>query len=144
MKNIILLLALMSTYAMSGFSSGTTMQSTAVENEDKRLCKAYIAKAHDYKETMRSDKLAQATFDSYKDRVVSHCGAVNKKAQNMPYFVFDTEIKVKSDGKELCKASIKKANNYKNIMTEDKTSKDRLDSYKKNVVANCGTLMAKS
>ena len=144
MKNIILLLALVSTYAMSGFSSGTTMQSTAVENEDKRLCKAYIAKAHNYKETMRSDKLAQATFDSYKDRVVSHCGAVNKKAQNMPYFVFDTKVEVKSDTKALCKSSIKKANNYKTIMTDDQASNERLDSYKKNVVSNCGTLMAKS
>ena len=67
---------------MSGFSSGTMMKSISTENEDKRLCKVYIKKAHNYKETMRSDKLAQATFDSYKDRVVSHCGAMNKKSQN--------------------------------------------------------------
>ena len=97
MKKIILLITLVSTYAMSGFSSGTMMKSISTENEDKRLCKVYIQKAHSYKETMRSDKFAQATFDSYKDRVVSHCSAVNKQAQNMPYFVFDTEIKVKTD-----------------------------------------------
>lgn len=144
MKNILLLITLLSTIAMSGFSSGTTMKSNSTENEDKRLCKVYIKKAHKYKETMRSDEFAQATFNSYKDRIVSHCGAVNKKAQNMPYFVFDTEIKIKSDGKELCKASIEKAKNYKTIATEDKTSKARLDSYKKDVVASCGPLMSKS
>ena len=144
MKKIILLITLASTYAMSGFTSGTMMQNTSTENEDKRLCKVYIKKAHTYKETMRSDKLAEATFDSYKKRVVSHCGAVNKKAQNMPYFVFDTEIKVISDGKELCKASIEKANNYKTIATKDKISKDRLDAYKKDVVATCGSLMTES
>lgn len=144
MKKIILLITLVSTYAMSGFTSGTVMKSISTENEDKRLCKVYIQKAHSYKETMRSDKFAQATFDSYKDRVVSHCGAVNKKAQNMPYFVFDTEIKVKTDMKALCKTSIQKAHNYKNIQTDDKLSKARFDSYKKDVVANCGPLMSKS
>ena len=144
MKKIILLITLVSTYALSGFSSGTMMKSISTENEDKRLCKVYIKKAHSYKETMRSDKLAEATLDSYKDRVVSHCGAVNKKAQNMPYFVFDTEIKIKSIKKELCKTSIEKAHNYKSIATEDKVSKGRLDAYKKDVVANCGTLMSKS
>jgi len=144
MKNIILLLALMSTYAMSGFTSGTTMPSNTKENEDKKLCKVYIEKAHSYKETMRSDTFAQATLNSYKARVVSHCGAVNKKAQNMPYFVFDTEIKVTSDGKALCNASIEKENNYKTIATKDEISKERLDSYKEDVVENCGSLMAKS
>jgi len=144
MKKLILLLALVSTYAMSGFTSGTVMKNTSTENEDKKLCKVYIKKAHSYKETMRSDKFAQATLDTYKDRVVSHCGAANKKAHNMPYFVFDTEIKVKSAKEELCKTSIQKAHNYTNIQTEDKLSQARLDSYKKDVVANCGTLMTKS
>jgi len=144
MKNIILLLALMSTYAMSGFTSGTMLKNTSTENEDKKLCKVYIQKAHSYKETMRSDKFAQATLDSYKNRVVSHCGAVNKKSQNMPYFVFDTEIKIKSAKKELCKTSIQKAHNYTSIQTDDKVSQARLNAYKKNVIANCGPLMSKS
>ena len=143
MKKIILLITLLTTYVMSGFTSGTMMKSISTENEDKRLCKVYIKKAHNYKETMRSDKLAEATLNSYKNRVVSHCGAVNKKSQNMPYFVFDTELKVIGDKKALCKSSIKKAHNYKSIETEDKLSKSRLDSYKKNVIANCGTLMTK-
>ncbi len=144
MKKIILLITLVSTYLMSGFTSGTTIQSNSTENEDKRLCKVYIKKAHTYKETMRSDEYAQATLNSYKDRVVSHCGALNEKSQNMPYFVFDREIKVKIDGKELCKTSIKKAKNYKMIATDDKRSKARLDSYKKDVVASCGPLMSRS
>lgn len=144
MKNIILLLALVSTYAMSGFTTGTTLNSVSTENEDKRLCKAYIAKAQDYKETMRSDKLAQATFDSYKNKVVTYCGAVNQKSHEMPYFVFENDIDVKSDHKELCKASIKSANNYQQIMTEDQVSKERMDAYKKSVVANCGSLMSRS
>ena len=76
MKKLILL-ALTSVLAISG--DFTTFNSVNSQSENKRLCKAYIKKAHSYKETMRSDKLAQATLDVYKDKVVTHCGAVTAK-----------------------------------------------------------------
>ena len=74
----LLLLALASAFAMGG-------DFTAVQSENTRLCKAYIKKAHAYTETMRSDELAQATLDVYKDRVVAHCGAVTAKQPMNPF-----------------------------------------------------------
>lgn len=134
MKKLILL-ALMSTLAMSG--GFTNMNSSTVESEDIRLCKVFIKKAHTYKDTMRSDKLAQATLDSYKGRVVSHCGAVASKQPMNPFaakFVLKN-IEAKIENVELCKTAIETAQMHKDEAA--------FDSYKKDVVANCGTISAK-
>lgn len=142
MKKLILL-ALMSTLAMSG--GFTNMNSSTVENEDKRLCKVFIKKAHTYKDTMRSDELAQATLDSYKGRVVSHCGAVASKQPMNPFSakIVLTKVEAQIENVELCKTSIKTAQMYKNTMKKDEAANTMLDSYKKDVVSNCGTISAK-
>ncbi len=142
----ILLLALMSTFAMSSFTTGTSMNSLSVDSEDKRLCKVFIKKAHDYKATMRSDKLAEATLDSYKDRVVTHCSAVALKKQPMNPFITNialNDLNTKRTNVELCKTSIKYAHAYKNTMAKDEAAKTALDIYKKDVVENCGTISAR-
>jgi len=139
MKKLILL-ALTSVFAMSG--DLTTFKSVNTESENKRLCKVFIEKAHSYKETMRSDELAQATLDSYKDKVVTHCGAVSAKQPMNPFaakFVLKN-VEAKIHNVELCKTSIKAANKYKDMKNKDEAT---LDSYKNDVVANCGTISAK-
>jgi len=139
----LIILALMSTFAMSEFTTGTNMNSMTVESEDKRLCKVFIKKAHSYKETMRSDKLAQATLDLYKDRVVTHCSTVALKKQPMNPFsakIVLKNVEAKIKNVEICKMAIKNAREYKDTMRKDKAT---LDSYKKDVVANCGTISAK-
>jgi hypothetical protein len=78
MKNI-LILAFMSTLAMSSFTS-TTQELDFEQEENKRLCKVFIQKAHAYEENMRDDKLARATLDSYKERVVTHCSTLQAKS----------------------------------------------------------------
>lgn len=139
MKKLILL-ALMSVFAMSG--DLTTFNAVDSKAENKRLCKAYIKKAHSYQETMRSDALAQATLDVYKDKVVAHCGAVTAKQPMDPFaakFVLKSvEDKIKNV--EMCKTSIKTAQKYQEMKNKDEAT---LNSYKNDVVANCGTLTAK-
>jgi hypothetical protein len=139
MKKLILL-ALTSVFAMSG--DLTTFNAVDSKSENKRLCKAYIKKAHSYKETMRSDELAKATLDVYKDKVVAHCGAVTAKQPEDPFaarFVLkNVEDKIKNV--EICKASIETAQKYDAMKDKDEAT---LNSYKNDVVANCGTLTAK-
>jgi len=128
----LLLLAIATAFAMGGdFTS-----------ENTRLCKAYIKKAHTYTDTMRSDELAQATLDVYKDKVVAHCGAVTANQPVNPFaakFVLkDVEAKIKNV--EMCKTAIDVAQTYEDISNIDEAT---LDSYKKDVVANCGIISAK-
>ena len=139
MKKLILL-ALTSVFAMSG--DLTSFNTVNTKSENKRLCKVFIEKAHTYQDTMRSDELAKATLDSYKDKVVAHCGAVSAKQPMNPFaakFVLKN-VEAKINTVELCKTSIKAANKYKDTKNKNEAT---LDSYKNDVVANCGTISAK-
>jgi len=122
---------------MSGFTSGTNMKSFKTENEDKRLCKVFIKKAHNYKDTMREDKFSKATLDSYKQRVVSHCSTVAASSKMR-------SILTSTNSKVLCKASIKDAHEYKATMNDSKSNKETMDEHKENVISSCGTIIAKS
>jgi len=65
MKKLILL-ALVSTFAMSGFfNEAQVEQEKAQKEEAARLCKIYTTKTEKYKETMRNDELAEATLANY-------------------------------------------------------------------------------
>jgi len=137
MKKILLTLAIISTYAMSGFTSGTSMKAFTTVNDDKRLCKVFIKKAHNYEANMDDSKYAEATLDSYKDRVVSHCSTVASSTRMR-------EILAQGDNKILCKTSIRDAHKYKETMNKSKADKETFDAYKAKIVAQCGTLVAKS
>lgn len=52
-------------------------------------------------------------------------------------------ISLKSTEVELCKSSIKYAHAYKDTMEKNEAAKNALEYYKKDVVANCGTISAK-
>jgi len=139
MKKLILL-ALTSVFAMSG--DLTSFNTVNTKSENKRLCKVFIEKAHTYQDTMRSDELAKATLDSYKDRVVTYCGAVSAKQPMNPFAanIVLKNVEAKINNVELCKTSIKTAQKYKDTQNKDQAT---LDSYKNDVVANCGTISAK-
>ena len=128
----LLLIAITTVFAFAGDYTG----------ENTKLCKAYIKKAHAYTETMRSDELAKATLDVYKDKVVAHCGAVSAKQPLNPFaakFVLKSvEDKIKNV--EICKTAIETAKAYQDVKDADEAT---LNSYKKDVVANCGTITAK-
>jgi len=133
----LLLLALVSTYAMSGFNTGTAMKSFNTQKEDMRLCKVFIKKAHDYKESMDKSTLAMETLNSYKDRVVSYCSTdvASAKMRN---------IIALGDNKVLCKIAIREAHEHQDTMNNSKYDKDTLTKRKEKVVTYCGSLVAKS
>jgi uncharacterized membrane-anchored protein YhcB (DUF1043 family) len=131
----ILILAIMSTYAMSGFTSG--MQNFTTVNDDKRLCKVFIKKAQAYQATMSNNELAKATLESYKDRVVSHCSTVAASTRMR-------DILAEGDNKVLCKTSIRDAHEYQATMNKSKSNKEILEAHKAKIVSHCGSLIAKS
>ena len=62
----LILLAVVSTFAMSGFfNEAQVEQEKAQKEEAARLCKIYTTKTEKYKETMRNDELAEATLANY-------------------------------------------------------------------------------
>jgi len=65
MKKLILL-ALVSTFAMSGFFNEAQVEQEKVQKEEAaRLCKIYTTKTEKYKATMRNDAFAEATLANY-------------------------------------------------------------------------------
>jgi len=75
MKKIILL-ALVSTFAMSGFFNDAQVeQEKAQKDEASRLCKIYTAKTEKYKATMRDDQFAKATLNNYVRLETKYCNA---------------------------------------------------------------------
>jgi len=73
MKNIIIL-ALVSTFAMSGFFNEAQVEKEKEQKaEAARLCKIYTTKTEKYKETMRDDELAQATLANYVRVETKYC-----------------------------------------------------------------------
>ena len=133
MKKLILL-ALMSTFAMSNFSTSSTFN---VQEEDLRLCKVFIKKAHKYQDTMDNSELAQVTLETYKERVVSYCGTAVASAKIRNIFAT-------GDNKVLCKTSIRDAHAYQASMSNSEADKAALNAHKEKVVAHCGALVAKS
>jgi len=79
MKKLILL-ALLSTFAMSGFFTNEAEVKTAESNENARLCEMFTAKAEDYQATMRNDELAAATLESYKQRMSTYCSKSSERS----------------------------------------------------------------
>ncbi|MEY3090240.1 MAG: hypothetical protein RL113_556 [Pseudomonadota bacterium] len=72
MKKFILL-TLIGTYAMSGFTNEAEIKAVEEANENARLCKLFTEKVKTYESTMREDALAEATLDSYKIRAARFC-----------------------------------------------------------------------
>ena len=74
MKKLILL-ALVSTFAMSGFFNEAQVEKEKAQKaEAERLCKIYTEKTEKYKATMRDDEFAKATLDNYVRVENKYCG----------------------------------------------------------------------
>lgn len=110
------------------------------ETTNVEMCKTFIEKAKSYQETMKDDKVSEATLAFYKDEVVGQCGNI---ASNMPYdknYFANALMKQENRSVNNCKMSIKMAKSY--AETTDK-SFIITQVHKVNVVDNCGTLIAK-
>ena len=79
MKKLIVL-ALMSTFAMSSFTNEAETKAVESGNENARLCKMFTEKVENYESTMRNDELAAATLESYKKRMSTFCSTSSVKS----------------------------------------------------------------
>ena len=93
-----------------------------------------------YQNTMKDDKMSNATLAFYKDKVVSHCGTIVAKVQYEENFFSNLMIKDTFASVDNCKVSIEIAKTY---AASDTHNFKVLEAYQENVVDNCGTLVAK-
>ena len=146
MKKLILL-TIMTTFAMSGFinEADTYAQNKAKEND--RLCKIFTTKVEKYKSTMRNDGLADATLDSYEKRMNVYCASTDVKSKVKTIEEVQKEVAVTSGLKadsRLCNVFTKKVKKYESSMRNDELAKATLDSYKKRQASFCASDAKKS
>lgn len=116
------------------------MVNLQAETSNVEMCKTFIEEAKQYQNTMKDDKISNATLAFYKDKVVSHCGTIVAKVQYEENFFSNLMIKDTFASVDNCKVSIKIAKTY---AASDRHNFKVLEAYKENVVDNCGTLVAK-
>ncbi len=81
----LLLLALMSVFAVSSFTNmnpfNTKIELNDVDTKrtDVELCKTSIKYAHAYKDTMANDEAAKTALNYYKKDVVANCGTISAR-----------------------------------------------------------------
>lgn len=146
MKKIILL-AIMSTFAMSELTNEAEIKALEIAKENERLCKIFINKVTKYKTNMRNDELAEATLISYEKRMDSFCAAPAVKTKVKTIAEVTEKIKTVSSSKEnarLCSIFSEKAERYEATMRNDDLARATLISYKERVSSYCGTASVKS
>ena len=149
MKKLILL-ALMSAYAMSGLRNEAEIKAIEKANENARLCKIFTNKADTYESTMRDDSLAEATLVSYKQRKSAFCDASTVKVDVSEIkTIAQVEPKLKKlastkENARLCNIFTKKVERYESTMRDDSLAKATLVSYKQRKSAYCNTTSVKS
>lgn len=151
MKKLILL-ALMSAYAMSGSFNETETKAIETANENARLCKIFTHKVEAYKASMRKDTLAEATLVSYEKRKDSFCNTSSAEAvkevktiaavdkENKKAAAVQSKNKIDETANEsarLCNVFTKKVKKYESTMRDDVLAKTTLDSYKQRMTAYC-------
>ena len=149
MKKLILL-ALMSVYAMSGFTNEAEIKAIETAKENDRLCKIFTKKVDTYASTMRNDALAEATLVSYKQRKSAFCDASAVKSDVSEIKTIaevEPEIKALTSRKanaRLCNVFTKKVKTYESTMRDDSLAEATLVSYKKRMSAYCNTSSLRS
>ena len=103
-------------------------------------CKIYINEAKSFQEMMGTNKVDQATFAFYKDKVVAHCGNIASQAPYEKNFFAKALIKKDRATVNNCKTAIAMAQSY---AENDNSSPFIANAHKINITDNCGTLVAK-
>lgn len=148
MKKLILL-AIMSTFAMSELTNEAEIKALETAKENERLCKIFTNKVTKYKTNMRNDELAKATLISYETRMDSFCASpvVKIKVKVKTIAEITREINTVANSKEnarLCNIFSKKAERYKATMRNDDLAKATLISYKERISSYCDTSSVRS
>ncbi len=158
MKKLILL-ALMSAYAMSGSVNEAEIKAIETAKENERLCKIFTTKAETYEATMRNDSLAEATLVSYKQRKSAFCDAsaveavkevktiAAVEAEQKKVAAVKPEKRIVETAKEnarLCNVFTKKVKRYESTMRNDSLAEATLVSYKQRKSAYCDASSVRS
>jgi len=146
MKKLILL-AIMSTFAMSDLINEAEIRAQETAKENERLCKIFTNKVTKYKTNMRNDELAEATLVSYEKRMDSFCAAPAVKTKVKTIAEVTEEINTVATSKEharLCNIFSQKAERYESTMRNDDLAKATLSSYKERISTYCDTSSVKS
>ena len=149
MKKLILL-ALMSVYAMSGFTNEAEIKAIETAKENDRLCTIFTKKVETYESTMRDDSLAEATLVSYKKRKDTFCDAFAVKSNVVEVkTILEVEPKIKAlastkENARLCNVFTKKVKRYESTMRNDSLAEATLVSYKQRMTAFCNASVTKS
>jgi hypothetical protein len=149
MKKLIVL-AFMSMLTVNSFAN--EIQSKAVESVDEntRLCELFKDKVTKYEAGMRNDGLAEATLDSYKERMNKFCNTTKpqpKKAEvSSDTRAKQVAAKITNTGEDarLCKVFASKVEIYEASMRKDDLAEATLVSYKDRMSKFCGTSTVKS
>ncbi|MDQ7046893.1 MAG: hypothetical protein Q9M39_04475 [Sulfurovum sp.] len=121
----------------------TTLAFINVQAYDKtsvEVCKTYISEAKSFQETMKTNKIDEATFAFYKDQVVANCGSIASKLPYEKSFFALALIEKDKATVTNCKTAIAIAHSY---VDNDNSSAFIANAHKINVIDNCGTLVAK-
>ena len=152
MKKLILL-ALVSTFAMSGFINETDNKAVETAKENASLCEIFKVKVQTYESTMRNDGLAEATLISYKKRMSSYCDAASVKSDEVKVETVKAvktakvEIKTPDSAEEnarLCNVFTDKVQTYESTMRNDGLAEATLASYKKRMSTFCAATSVRS
>lgn len=146
MKKLILL-AIISTFAMSDLTNEAEKTALETAKENERLCKIFTNKVTKYKTNMRNDELAKATLISYEKRMDSFCASSAVQIKVKTIAEITEEINTVATSKEnarLCNIFSEKAERYESTMRNDDLAKATLISYKKRISSYCDTSSVKS
>ncbi len=146
MKKLILL-AIMSTFAMSELTNEAEIKALETAKENERLCKIFTNKITKYKTNMRNDELAEATLVSYEKRMDSFCASPAVQIKVKTIAEVTEEINTVATSKEnarLCNIFSQKAERYESTMRNDDLAKATLISYKERMSTYCDTSSVKS
>jgi len=153
MKKIVLLPLLLSLTASASFFNNEAEDNLKEKAEQSRLCKLFTDKASKYELTMRDDRLAHVTLDSYKKRANIFCSSetedkIESKVESQPETKIESntdkeikkvniETKILKEDKRLCKIFTEKIDVYKKDMRSDELAETTLASYQKRASIFC-------
>ena len=161
MKKIVLLPLILSLSAFASFFNTEAEDNLKEKAEQSRLCKLFTDKAIKYEKSMRDDRLAYVTLDSYKKRATIFCATptedkvesniqeniietkviqkVEKKIEQKSEKNVDIAVKISQEDKRLCKIFKDKIELYKKDMREDELAETTLASYQKRASIFCSS-----
>jgi len=138
MQKIILLTVVLGLSASAGFFNNTE-EAKKDKAEKTRLCKLFTAKTIKYEASMRDDRLAKITLDSYKKRTSIFCAEDEPIKVKVETKQLTVTKKIFQEDARLCKIFKSKITDYKKEMRDDALATTTLASYERRASIFCSS-----